>query len=125
MTLLQILYITSGFIALGAGALQLIKLVRRKNSDEYNLGTWLMWTCTQSVSATYAFSLGDPLIMFISSSWATFYLMMSILIIHYSSSRDTLFKSVPHTGHKTNGAIPVEVAPDNASPLDLAAESTK
>lgn len=125
MTPLQILYITSGFIALGAGTLQLLKLIRRKNSDEFNLGTWLMWTGTQSVSATYAFSLGDPLLMTISSSWATFYLMMSVLIIRYSSSRQTLFKSIPHNGHKVPDSMPIEVAPDSASPLDLAAEQSK
>jgi len=122
---LQILYTVSGFIALSAGALQLSKLLKKKNSDEFNLGTWLMWTGTQSVSTTYAISLGDPLLVIISGAWVTFYLMMSVLIIRYSSSRYTLFKSVRPYNKAEDVPMPIEVAPDSGSPLELATESTK
>lgn len=117
---LQIIYVVSGFIALSAGAFQLSKLLKKKNSDEFNLGTWLMWTCTQSVSTTYAVSLGDPLLVFMSAAWATFYAFMSVLIIRYSTSRATLFKSVtPH--HPA--AVPAE-QPAEAT-LKAAAEPAK
>jgi hypothetical protein len=122
---LQILYTVSGFIALSAGALQLSKLLKKKDSDEFNLGTWLMWTGTQTVSTTYALSLGDPLLVVMSGAWVTFYLMMSILIVKYSSSRATLFKSVRHPGRASDIPLPIEVAPDSASPLELAAEPSK
>ncbi len=92
---LQIIYVVSGFVALSAGAFQLTKLLKKKNSDEFNLGTWLMWACTQSVSTAYAVSLGDPLLVAMSGAWVTFYAFMSVLIVRYSSSRATLFKSVP------------------------------
>lgn len=121
---LQILYILSGFIALSAGALQLSKLLKKKNSDEFNLGTWLMWTGTQGVSTAYAVSLGDALLVTISSAWVTFYLMMSVLIIRYSSSSRTLFKSVKTTA-QSDTPMPIEVAPDSGSPLELATESPK
>ena len=124
MHTLQILYSLSGFIALSAGALQLSKLLKKKNSDEFNLGTWLMWTGTQSVSTAYAISLGDALLVTISSAWVTFYLMMSVLIVRYSSSRRTLFKSV-RTSAQSEIPMPIEVAPDSASPLELANEPSK
>ena len=122
---IQVLYIAAGFIALSAGSLQLFKLLKKKNSDEFNLGTWLMWSCTSSVSTMYAISLGDPFFTMISASWVSFYVSMSVLIIRYSSSRQTLFKSVSVGGHKTLQALPVEVAPDSASPLDIAAEPAR
>lgn len=125
MLTLQILYITSGFVALSAGGFQMSKLIKRKNSDEFNLGTWLMWTGTQGVSTTYAISLGDPLLMFISGAWASFYLAMSVLIIRYSSSRQTLFKSVSSHRHKAVSALPIEVTPDNPVQLELATEPLK
>ncbi|MGH7218423.1 MAG: hypothetical protein ACREGE_03235 [Candidatus Microsaccharimonas sp.] len=124
---LQILYITSGFIALSAGGFQLSKLLKKKNSDEFNLGTWLMWTGTQGVSAAYAISLGDILLVFTSVAWVTFYLMMSVLIIRFSSSHYTLFKSVrPYNkAHDAPMPLPIEIAPDSAAQLELATESAK
>lgn len=119
---IQVLYITAGFVALSAGSLQLVKLLKKKNSDEFNLGTWLMWSCTSSISTLYAVSLGDPFFTMISASWVTFYISMSALIVRYSSSRQTLFKSISANGQKTLQALPVEVAPDTASPLDIATE---
>ena len=118
---LQILYIVSGFVALSAGGFQLLKLLRKKNSDEFNLGTWLMWVGTQSVSTTYAVSLGDTLLVVMSSAWVSFYLLMSILIVRYSSSPYTLFKSMRPYNKIADVPMPIEVAPDNASsPLELA-----
>lgn len=122
---IQVLYIAAGFIALSAGALQLSKLLKKKNSDEFNLGTWLMWTGTQTITTAYAITLGDPLFAFISGSWVSFYLVMSILIIRYSSSHKTLFTSVPSFHHHHSAAMPIEVAPDSASPLELATEPTR
>lgn len=107
MLALQLLYTISGFIALSAGSLQLIKLLKRKNSDEFNLGTWLMWTCTQTVSTLYVITLKDPLIIIISGLWATFYLIMSICIIRYSSSRAALFRSISPVEKPVEETIPL------------------
>ncbi len=124
---LQILYIISGFIALSAGGFQLSKLLKKKNSDEFNLGTWLMWTGTQTVSAAYAISLGDMLLVFTSVAWVTFYFMMSVLIIRFSSSHHTLFKSVrPYNkADDTPMPLPIEIAPDSAEQLELTTEPVK
>lgn len=122
---IQLLYIVAGFIALSAGGLQLAKLLKKKNSDEFNLGTWLLWSGTQSITTLYAISLGDPLFTLVSASWVTFYLSMSVLIIRYSSSRQTLFKSVRTSPHDASTAVPVEVAPDSASPLELSNETIR
>lgn len=118
MIALQVLYMISGFVALSAGGLQLSKLLKKKNSDEFNLGTWMLWTCTQSVSTAYALHLGDPLLVFIGASWVTFYLMMSVLIIRYSSSHHTLFKSVRPYNRHADEPLPVEVTTDATVALD-------
>lgn len=89
MLVLQTLLILSALVALGAGIPQMIKLIKTKNSDEFNLGTWTMWIATQSVSTAYAISIGDVLLMSINAAWVLFYLTMSVLIIKYSPQRIT------------------------------------
>lgn len=84
MLILPILLTISALIALGAGIPQMIKLIKTKNSDEFNLGTWGMWVGTQTVSTAYAISIGDGLLMAINSAWVLFYLAMAFLIIKYS-----------------------------------------
>jgi len=87
MELIQILIIISTLIALGAGVPQMLKLVKTKNSDEFNLGTWAMWVCTQSVSTVYVLSTGDYLLLAINSAWVLFYLAMAVLIVKYTPRR--------------------------------------
>ena len=84
MLILPILLTISALIALGAGIPQMIKLIKTKNSDEFNLGTWGMWVGTQTVSTAYAISIGDGLLMAINSAWVLFYLAMAFLIIKYT-----------------------------------------
>lgn len=87
MTPVAILLTFSALVALSAGVPQMIKLVKTKNSDEFNLGTWMMWVGTQSISTAYAISIGDMLLMTINCAWIAFYLTMTALIIKYSPRR--------------------------------------
>lgn len=87
MLALQILLTLSALVALGAGIPQMIKLVKTKNSDEFNLSTWSMWVGTQTVSTAYAISIGDVLLMSINMGWVLFYLTMVALIVKYSPRR--------------------------------------
>lgn len=87
MLTIQILLIISSLVALAAGIPQMIKLVKTKNSDEFNLGTWSMWIGTQSVSTVYALSIGDLLLLCINFSWVLFYLSMAALIVKYDPNR--------------------------------------
>ena len=87
MIIIQLLLILSALVALAAGIPQMVKLIKTKNSDEFNLSTWAMWVATQSVSATYALSIGDPLLLAINSAWVLFYLVMAMLIIKYNPRR--------------------------------------
>ena len=87
MLALQIIVTISALIALGAGVPQMIKLIKTKNSDEFNVGTWGMWVATQSVSTIYAISIGDSLLIAINAAWVFFYLIMAGLIIKYSPRR--------------------------------------
>jgi len=110
--LLQILYALSGIVALSAGGFQLAKLLKHKNSDDFNFGTWLMWAITQTITTTYAIVVvGDPLYIGVSGGWAAFYIVMSVLIVHYSSSPAALFTTRPRP-------VPVEVTHVAAPPHD-------
>lgn len=83
MLLLQILYITAGFIAIAAGFPQMKRLIEVKNSDEFSLQTWVMWALTQMITLLYASTLGDWLIVTVSGAWVAFYITMVTLIIYY------------------------------------------
>lgn len=87
MLILSILLTISALVALAAGIPQMVKLIKTKNSDEFNLSTWTMWVATQSVSTAYAISIGDYLLMTINAAWVLFYLVMASLIIKYSPRR--------------------------------------
>jgi uncharacterized protein with PQ loop repeat len=87
MLALQVLYIIAGVVALSAGLPQMRKLIMLKDSTEFSLQTWLMWTITQVVSATYVSTLGDPFVLIMSSSWAAFYALMVVLIVKYDPVR--------------------------------------
>ncbi len=87
MLVIQILLTLSALVALGAGIPQMIKLVKTKNSDEFNLSTWGMWVGTQTVSTAYAISIGDGLLMAINSAWVLFYFVMAVLIVKYNPRR--------------------------------------
>lgn len=84
MLIIQILLTLSAIVAISAGIPQLIKLIKTKNSDEFNLGTWAMWVGTQSVSTVYAISIKDPLLITINAAWVLFYFVMTVLIVKYS-----------------------------------------
>ncbi len=81
---IEIIMTISAVVAISAGVPQMIKLVKTKKSDEFNLSTWLMWVITQSVSTVYAVSINNPLLIVINLTWVTFYAVMTFLIVRYS-----------------------------------------
>lgn len=46
MIILQLIVTIATLVAIGSGIPQLLKLMRLKNSEEFNVGTWLMWCAT-------------------------------------------------------------------------------
>lgn len=87
MTTLQIIYIIAACTALGAGIPQMKKLIQTRRSDEFSLNTWVMWICTQLVATTYAFSLGDKLLIGINCAWVLFYSAMVYLIVRFQRNQ--------------------------------------
>ena len=87
MSTLQILFMLSAFMALGAGIPQMIKLIKTKNSDEFNLSTWAMWIVTQSISTAYVLSIHDYILLTVNVAWVAFYVAMSSLIVKYNPRR--------------------------------------
>ncbi len=84
MLALQVMYTLSAIVALAAGLPQMYKLIKTKNSDEFSLNTWVVWACTQMVSAIYLATLGDVLVVAICATWIAFYLAMVVLIVKYT-----------------------------------------
>lgn len=105
MSPIQVLFIMSSLTAVSAGIPQMVKLVKTKTSDGFNLATWMMWIGTQSVSALYSFSIGDPLLMTINFCWISFYAIMTTLIIRYSPKRQAA------EAHTTATAVTASLQP--------------
>jgi uncharacterized membrane protein HdeD (DUF308 family) len=87
MFALQILVTLSTIVAITAGIPQMLKLIRVRNSDEFNKSTWLLWVATQSVSTVYACALGDILLIAVNTTWVIFYSIMVFLILYYDPKR--------------------------------------
>lgn len=83
MELLATLYILGAVIAIGAGIPQIRQLLAVRNSDEFELSTWLAWLGTQVISLAYVISLRQVLLAIVSACWVIFYAVMVGLIIHF------------------------------------------
>lgn len=83
MTYITILYMVAAFFAVAASIPQILILYRLKNSDEFQLSTWITWFLTQSVSLVYMIALGNMLLIVTNALWVTFYLIMAVLIVTY------------------------------------------
>ena len=92
IVLIQTLYIIAGIVSIGAGVPQLLKLIAVKDSSEFSFGTWLIWLCTQSVSAAYFVTLGDIFAIAVAVAWVAFYALMFALIVYYRPHKAIRFE---------------------------------
>lgn len=90
---IEIGYLISSLIAVGAMIPQVKRLVISKQSDELSLGTWATWGCCQLVSFLYALSLHVTAYIIVNIAWIAFYAVMVTLIVRYRTKR-TLLKDV-------------------------------
>lgn len=83
MTAIDILYIVTEVVSVGASIPQVIRLFREKQSDEFSISTWSMWLCCQVAFLAYVLSRSEGLMVFFSSIWLMFYVAMFVMIVYY------------------------------------------
>ncbi len=83
MNIIFTAYLLAAFVAIGAGAPQLKKLIVTKRSDEFSLPTWIIWMLAQVVQLVYALSVNDKLYALVGAMWLSFYVLIVGLIIRY------------------------------------------
>ena len=83
MEIISIVYVIGVIVAISASVPQVTKLYKTKQSDEFQLSTWVTWTVTQTTSLVYVASIGNLLMTLANVCWVSFYVVMSYLIIRY------------------------------------------
>lgn len=94
MNFITILFITSALLSVVAMIPQIKKLRETKNSDEFNVFTWSIWTFGQVVGIAYAISVGANAFLFVSALWLLFYVYMVSLIIKYRPKKYAMQQSL-------------------------------
>lgn len=88
MEIIGIVYIIGVIVAISASVPQVTRLYRTKQSDEFQLSTWVTWTVTQTTSLIYVASIGNLLMTLANICWVSFYIVMSCLIIRYRTPQE-------------------------------------
>lgn len=84
---IQTIYLLSSFITVLATIPQLKQLAVTKQSDQFNLVTWLMLGGNQLMSFVYAISINATAYIIVNVAWISFYIIMISLIVKYRKRR--------------------------------------
>ena len=82
MQFIETIYIISGLVALSACVPQLHQLMRSRDTADFSLQTWGMWTVTHVVSLLYFVSINNIILIYMGTAWVFFYAAMTYLIVH-------------------------------------------
>ncbi len=88
------LYIAMQVCAIILAWPQIRKLYLAKQSSELSLTTWVTWLMSSLVTMAYASTTGQFIWLCANIGWATFYVVMVILIIRYR--QQTIYQQVVH-----------------------------
>ena len=80
---LAILLLIGGLASVLASIPQLIKLLKIKQSDEFNIFSWVIWLLYQVIAVAYTLDIKAYVYAVINLLWVLFYLTMVILILRY------------------------------------------
>lgn len=81
--LLAIGYAAASITQILAGVPQIRKLVKAKNTEAISFTTWGMWGATQGLCMAYNIRNGDAVLIWMSTLWMVYYLIMIALIAYY------------------------------------------
>lgn len=95
MNSIQTIYLLTSFLTVLATIPQLKQLVFTKQSDQFNLITWLMLGGNQLMSFAYAISINATAYVIVNVAWIMFYVVMLFLIVKYRKRR-SLFSTIAY-----------------------------
>ena len=87
MITIELAYLTASTVAIIAMAPQVKQLFATKQSDEFSLVSWSIWTLSQGVAIGYGISLGALPYIIVNSIWFSYYLLMTGMILYYRKPR--------------------------------------
>jgi len=88
MNVIKILYLLTTMISILAMLPQIKKLHQTKNTDQFSLTTWSLWTFSGLVALMYATTLKSAPFLFAAIAWFIFYVIMVSMIIYYKYKDD-------------------------------------
>lgn len=96
MRTIELIYVTSMMAAIVTAFPQLRRLWVVKNSDEFNLASWIAWLVAQVAALIYAISIASVPYVIVNLLWIVFYTFMVILIFKYrdSSKRELAYARI-------------------------------
>lgn len=79
----EIVLVILGTFSVIAAVPQLITLLKRRKSDQFNLFSWFIWLAYQATSCVYSYSIKADAYLFINILWTIFYLVMVVTILKF------------------------------------------
>jgi len=86
MRAVEIIYLVTTFISVFTALPQVKQLLAMKDSDEFNLFTWIAWCLAQVSALFYSISIHSMPYLMVNIAWIGFYIAMISLIIKYRST---------------------------------------
>jgi uncharacterized protein with PQ loop repeat len=83
MRAVEIIYLVTTFISVFTALPQIKQLLAMKDSDEFNLFTWIAWCLAQVSALFYSISIHSTPYLMVNIAWIGFYIAMIGLIIKY------------------------------------------
>lgn len=113
--IIQTIYLLSLIVSIGAMWPQIQQLLRTKQSDEFNLGTWVSWMGCQVIALVYGVSIRATAYVIVSIVWIAFYVVIISLIVKY---REPIKKYKQHRANRTPQPVlaPIKVVKSASKP---------
>lgn len=94
MNTIESIYVLTTLISVITAIPQLRRLWTLKNSDEFNLLTWIAWLIAQLAALVYSISISSIPYLIVNILWISFYLAMIGLIIKFKENKRLSFLKV-------------------------------
>jgi uncharacterized protein with PQ loop repeat len=91
MYAIELTYITTSLASVFTAVPQLRKLWSIKNSDEFNLFTWVAWLVAQLSGLVYSISISSIPYLIVNILWVVFYVAMIGLILKYRGGKQLAY----------------------------------
>jgi uncharacterized protein with PQ loop repeat len=102
MYTIEFIYVTTTLLSVLTAFPQLKQLWSIKNSDEFNLFSWVAWLIAQLAALVYAISIASVPYLIVNILWITFYVLMIGLIVKYRGNRRVAYVRVEAAENRDN-----------------------